>query len=514
MTSAPILRNPDYSDPDRPLNLTVDASPVGCGAVLGQNDADGRRYVCRYESYRSNERERGYPQVKRELFGLKVMVKKLRGYLYAKHFVIETDARPVIGLLNKPDIPGDAASRWIAYLLLFDFTIRHIPGEDNTAADALSRDGCSGLAATTTPGNQDNQPLLFLADFYNGPYLLLGHFLANAQRPADVSDKLFKNIRKEALRHILQGGHIYRKSKDPNIAPHRVVCREEDKRIIIKSMHESEYGSHRGREATKLTTMACYYWSQLSADVSEFIRFCEVCQKQSSTRFQEPLVPTFSPALFARVGVDLLQMPKTKDGYQYIAIARDDLSDWPEAAALKSKRSKDVWQFLYRDIFARFGTVRTIIADRGELTATIVRALAADYGTQMAFTASYHPQSNGMVERGHQILIKALHATCRHDPDDWPRKLTAALWADRVTTKSTTGMSFFRMVYGHDALLPCEFKVDTWAAIQWKSEMTTQELLEARIRQLDRKCLDTELAARRLKDARNRNKVYFDAKHR
>ncbi|OMJ11965.1 Transposon Tf2-9 polyprotein [Smittium culicis] len=42
-----VLRPPDYQDPNRPLILTVDASPVGAGAVLQQCDKNGNRFVWR-----------------------------------------------------------------------------------------------------------------------------------------------------------------------------------------------------------------------------------------------------------------------------------------------------------------------------------------------------------------------------------------------------------------------------------------------------------------------------------
>ena len=45
----------------------------------------------------------------------------------------------MIGLLNKPDLPSDVVSRWIAYMKLFDFEIKHIKGKENVVADGLSR---------------------------------------------------------------------------------------------------------------------------------------------------------------------------------------------------------------------------------------------------------------------------------------------------------------------------------------------------------------------------------------
>ena len=36
------------------------------------------------------------------------------------------------------DVPGALVVRWMAYIMPFDFTFKHIAGKDNPVADALS----------------------------------------------------------------------------------------------------------------------------------------------------------------------------------------------------------------------------------------------------------------------------------------------------------------------------------------------------------------------------------------
>ncbi|OMJ24281.1 hypothetical protein AYI69_g4688 [Smittium culicis] len=52
----------------------VDASPYGAGAVLQQEDINGKRYVCRYECKSFSDRERRYPQIMRTLLGSQNLV--------------------------------------------------------------------------------------------------------------------------------------------------------------------------------------------------------------------------------------------------------------------------------------------------------------------------------------------------------------------------------------------------------------------------------------------------------
>src|SRR5437762_2800473 len=56
---------------------------------------------------------------------------------------METDAPTLVWLLNQPlnDLPNAMMVRWLTYIHLFDFTVKHVPGNKNGGADALSRRG-------------------------------------------------------------------------------------------------------------------------------------------------------------------------------------------------------------------------------------------------------------------------------------------------------------------------------------------------------------------------------------
>ncbi|OLY82101.1 hypothetical protein AYI68_g3782 [Smittium mucronatum] len=69
---------------------------------------------------------------------IKFIVKKHKPYLYGNRFVVDTDAKSVLGILNKVDLPTDVAARWVAYLQMLDFDIVHIFSKENAVADALS----------------------------------------------------------------------------------------------------------------------------------------------------------------------------------------------------------------------------------------------------------------------------------------------------------------------------------------------------------------------------------------
>jgi hypothetical protein len=62
--------------------------------------------------------------------------------------------------------------------------------------------------------------------------------------------------------------------------------------------------------------------------------------------------------------------------------------------------------------------------------------------------------------------------------------------------------------------MPTEQTISSWATVDWKDEMSREELLAARIQQLQQRPEDVERAAERLRAARVRNKDRFDRTHR
>ncbi|ETW76901.1 hypothetical protein HETIRDRAFT_243027, partial [Heterobasidion irregulare TC 32-1] len=140
VSSAPALRPIDYESLN-PIILSVDSSYVAVGFILSQLDDQGRRRPARYGSLPMSEVESRYSQPKLELFGLYRALRHYRLYIIGvKNLYVEVDAKYIKGMLNSPDLqPNAAINRWIQGILLFDFTLVHVPAERFKAEDALSR---------------------------------------------------------------------------------------------------------------------------------------------------------------------------------------------------------------------------------------------------------------------------------------------------------------------------------------------------------------------------------------
>jgi hypothetical protein len=206
----------------------------------------------------------------------------------------------------------------------------------------------------------------------------------------------------------------------------------------------------------------------------------------------------------------------------YIVFARDDLSGYMEGRALEAADSLHVARFLQEEVVTRHRCPRRIVLDGGAENLGFTEEIMRKYGIYGASIAPYHPQSNGLVERGHQTIINAIakyHASdsARYSPmfrKDWTWYVSLAMWADRVSVRRSTGYSAFELVYGRECLLPIQLAINSWNVINWNNIKDREKLILARMQQLDERRLSEIDAAWNLHRSRIQNKSYYDVRKR
>jgi hypothetical protein len=327
-------------------------------------------------------------------------------------------------------------------------------------------------------------------------------------------DKTFKNIRHQSYGYLLKDGFLWKRAKRVDEMPLRVVGDPETKTQVLKEFHDSLWAGHRGVWATYTKIKERYWWKGLYKDVEEFVSSCVVCQLQSKVRHRDELHPTYPIAIHFQWMIDLVAMPNAMWGMKYLVLAREELSNFVEGRALRTKTTENVCRFILEDIFSRYGSIGRMRADRGELDVTEAKEFFKRYGVQLKLTTAYNPEANGKIERGHPPIIHALVKACKGKHSLWPKLLPFALWADRTTHSTVTGYMPVELIYGQKPMMPVEEDIPTWVFLSWEDGISRERLLELRIQQLERLPEDIEKALERLKVARLNNKERFDKTHR
>uniref|UniRef100_A0A2N9EIZ4 Integrase catalytic domain-containing protein n=1 Tax=Fagus sylvatica TaxID=28930 RepID=A0A2N9EIZ4_FAGSY len=146
LTSAPIMRSPDWS---LPFELMCDASDYAIGAVLGQRK-DNKPYVIYYASRTLNCAQMNYTTTEKELLAIVFALDKFCAYLIGSPIVVFTDHAALKYLFTKKDAKARLI-RWILLLREFSLTIKDKKGVENVVADHLSR--------LTFEDNSDHLPI-------------------------------------------------------------------------------------------------------------------------------------------------------------------------------------------------------------------------------------------------------------------------------------------------------------------------------------------------------------------
>nr|GEX89624.1 reverse transcriptase domain-containing protein [Tanacetum cinerariifolium] len=193
-----------------------------------------------------------------------------------------------------------------------------------------------------------------------------------------------------------------------------------------------------------------FYWPTIYRDAQELVKNYDVYQRQGkiSQRDEMPQNSIQVCEIFDVWGIDFMGSFSSSRGKKYILVAFDYLSKWVEANALPINNARVVCKFL-KNLFARFGTPRAIISDRGtHLCNDQFAKVMLKFGVTHRLATPYHPQTSGQVEVSNCGLKRILERTVAENHASWSGKIDDALWAFETAYKTPIGCTPYKLVYG------------------------------------------------------------------
>ena len=143
---------------------------------------------------------------------------------------------------------------------------------------------------------------------------------------------------------------------------------------------------------------------------SNFCKTCHTCHvvgKPNQTIPKAPLkqIPAFEEP-FSRVLIDCVGLlPKTKKGNQYLLTIMCASTWFPEAIPLRNIKTKTIVQALTK-YFTLVGLPKSIQLDQGSdfMSGIFQQIVMHKLQTKQYKSTAYHPESQGALERFHQML--------------------------------------------------------------------------------------------------------------
>ena len=418
------------------LSISADASDQAVGAVLQQTSPDRVTTPLSFFSKKLAGAEARYSVFGKELLAIYKAVKHFRHYIEGKSITIYTDHASIARAIHaSTDNHGPREARQLAYISQFTTNIQHIPGINNTIADALSRT-TSIHHIQQIPNPLD--PRTFAEEQSKDNALL-----AMTQDPGHQLNKMFQLKKISGIFCDVNHGKI------------RPFVPESLQKATILKFHNL---SHPGVKRTQKLISERYVCPHLRFQVQELVRSCNACQQTKIYRHNKAAIQPihFKGGKFDSIHLDLIGPMTMSRNCKYALTIIDRFSRWADAIPIPDITAETVARCLVSNWISRHGTPTTISHDRGaQFMGSVWKDLMMMLGTLNIKTTSYHPQSNGLIERFNCDVKVALKT--QDFPDRWVDNLPLILLALNSQFKQDLGCSSSEMVYGQTLRLPGEF---------------------------------------------------------
>jgi len=142
---------------------------------------------------------------------------------------------------------------------------------------------------------------------------------------------------------------------------------------------------------------------------------------------------------------------------------------------LKNVDQGDIINFIEQNIIFQFGILETFTMNQGIVfTSRKVVQYVNSQNIRLLTSTHYYAQANDQAKAINKILISLIKKHVGQKPRNWHESLDQVLWAYRNSPKGVTGVTLFKLVYRHKAILPIEINLNS-IQIQRQNEIPVQD---------------------------------------
>lgn len=497
VTSPPVLCYPDFT---KPFQVRVDASKLGLGAVLCQQQETGQFRVVGYGSRALKASEENYSTHKMEFLALYwAVTKQFHHYLYgAEKFEVTTDHNPLAYLQSTAKLDA-VGHRWMADLGAYNFSIKYKSGVTNVDADALSRKPSHNIETEKYSQEQVKtimSPAYAVADCMA---LQLDPDAAKALDDIKVStgvdweDLQSKDpVLKEVIRYVesgtppsreqraqmsakklkvfrdwkklsLRDGILYRQRQSAEGAQtFQLVLPDTMKETVCRMLHNDM--GHLGQDRTIALCADRFYWPGYTTDIAKWIGECRqcVCAKAPVIPHCAPLESIITTQPLELVTLDYLGLEPCRGKVENVLVITDHFTKYAVAVPTKNQTAKTTARVFFDNFVVNYGLPARLHSDQGRnFESQLLKELLQVCGIRKSRTTPYHPQGNGCTERFNRTLISMLRTLEDEQKKNWKLYIPQLVHAYNCTLHHTTGKSPYLLMFGRQPRIAVDVLLDS-----------------------------------------------------
>lgn len=434
--------------------VTTDASDVGTGAVLSFGPTWETSRPVAYNSKQLNPAEQNYATHNKEMLAIVRALHKWRTDLLGAEFEVYTDHRTLEYFNCQRDL-NKKQLRWQTFLADYSFEIKYIKGENNSVADALSRE----FSVDTPPGTDT---LILAACALSAQSTYSSSPIVAPVLSIGNDDDFLRKIKDGYLNDawcvkLLEKGigiaGVRKKDGLLYIADCLVVPRVVDVHESLFQLAHDCLG-HFGSAKSYAALRESFYWPNMRRDLEEsYIPGCVECQWNKSPT-TKPLGPLHSLSVpdgrFESIALDFVGPLPEDDGFNYLLTITDRLGADIRLVPCRSDLSAERAAALFFDSwYCENGLPREIISDRDKLfVSTFWSALHKLTGIKLKMSSAFHPQTDGASERTNKTIIQSLRYFVDRNQRGWVKALPHVRFHYMSTVNISTGFAPFQLRLG------------------------------------------------------------------
>ena len=510
---APVLA---FADFQKPFLLETDTSLCGLGAVLSQQQDDGKYHLVAYASRELKGGKKKYHSLKLEFLALKwAVTDQFKEYLQYKPFTVCTDNNPLTYVMTTPNL--DAIWHlWVAALAGYNMTIEYLKGADNKIMDILSwvpqrldpkavtvllnHARTSDIPQTEADDPQvmeenqkiDEEVILWahqmvrqdkrFRNLMNQDWVdtqmqdpVISEVIRWIQQPKTNKNTLDEFMKARDVPEVNRWFYALRQSdfilKDNllflNVTPANstetmlvFVVPEGKCWAAIDGCHQS--AGHQGQDQTLSLMKEQFWWPGMSRALVLAVSNCGHCKQFEA----KPQIPGMQPIICTEpmelVHVDYVSMAVTiatqeKPVIKNVLVAVDHFTRYVQAFVTRNQTARTTTRVLYNEYFSVFGFPQRLMSDQGTgFTSKVIEAMCSFPEIEKIRMMPHHPQCNGSAKRVHQTLWRMIG---KLDPEccrKWPAHLGSVLIAYNATQSLVTGFSPYYLMFVRRPWLPID----------------------------------------------------------
>jgi hypothetical protein len=405
-----------------------------------------KKHSMRYENEIWSDAKKKYDVIKKECREILKILKKIHFYFYDVKFILKTNVRVLVDQLNRFDTNlSDAfVTRWLVWIRLFDFEVRHVLDIKHIAADDLFRKFSSfnDLKKVVEKKNIDDWMniqldcvrvfLVSAAEDELSSILILEYFeksqkivvcLFTLRKFSEMSLKKFNKFKKKVFRFKLQRDQFFRRNSK-NVSMRRVIDDLEEWQRILKQLHDEN--DHRDKKNIYKKITDRYWWNDLYDDAQKHVKICSQCQMRDLIKKEEAFYFIWMTLLWKKIEMNIVHMLSNKKKH-YLIVAHDDFFEWAKARVLFEAKAWRMTKFLWKNVICKHDCFEKLIVNDESENKEILDELVQWYRIKKMITSNYHSQINEMIKRNHKSLFDALFKMFDEELKSWINNLHVVL---------------------------------------------------------------------------------------